>query len=434
MPEQNTIPIPSHSEEVHDILSYMPTWLIRWGITVVFMGVAILMGLSWYIQYPDVVPGRVKITTTNPPAKIVARASGPLKLLVTEKTIVEKGEIIALIENPVAYEDVTKLQANLTDFKEKLDLGWAMTYYKLDESLNLGELQQPFNALIKSFKTYQAVGSTGKNNGVRKNIIKRQINEYNGISEKLGRRVALLETEYKNLYEHYENRYKPLLKSGGISAEQLEKKEQEIIQKMKEIELSRTAFNENNNQVLSLQRQLVELDFKHDDESTETINNVHNAFANLQSQISIWEQRYLLKSPIEGEVNYLQFTKDNMYVNAEQEIVSIIPAFEEKMVGELFISEIGSGKVDTGQTVHIMFDSYPKKEFGVVKGKIETIADIAVDDLYRIHVSLPNELQTTANKALPFRHDMQGTGEIITKKLRLIERIFNEISEAFRQE
>jgi hypothetical protein len=48
------------------------------------------------------------------------------------------------------------------------------------------------------------------------------------------------------------------------------------------------------------------------------------------------------------------------------------------------------------------------------------------NDLYTIQIALPQGLVTSYRKTLPFRQEMQGTAEIITKDLRLIERIFNQ--------
>ena len=83
---------PRHSEEVNDILTKMPSWLIRWGITVLFIGVVGILAMSWYIQYPDVVHTRVLLNTSHTPVSILPRATGALVLKVKENDPVCKGQ------------------------------------------------------------------------------------------------------------------------------------------------------------------------------------------------------------------------------------------------------------------------------------------------------------------------------------------------------
>ncbi len=43
---------------------------------------------------------------------------------------------------------------------------------------------------------------------------------------------------------------------------------------------------------------------------------------------------------------------------------------------------------------------------------------------YRIKIKLPTGLKTNYDKTLPFRTEMEGSLEIITEDLRLLERTF----------
>ncbi len=49
------------------------------------------------------------------------------------------------------------------------------------------------------------------------------------------------------------------------------------------------------------------------------------------------------------------------------------------------------------------------------------------DDKYLIDVEINSNLLTTYNKRLPLRHEMIGEANIITKDLRLIERLLNNL-------
>ena len=43
------------SDEVQEIISAVPNWMIRWGITLIFGLIVMLIALSWFIKYPDII-------------------------------------------------------------------------------------------------------------------------------------------------------------------------------------------------------------------------------------------------------------------------------------------------------------------------------------------------------------------------------------------
>lgn len=520
---------PGHSEEVHEILTYVPNWLVRWGITIVFLSVLMLLALSWYIKYPDVVSGRITITSNNAPAAVVSRTSGGLNLFVKDKEVVTERQRIALINSAAKYKDVMALKKSLPKIKTLLDKDWYTIARYLRTDWRLGELQPYFNTLVNGFKAKDLAQTTASNNKVREAFIAEQIREYqikaeglkeqmkllnrkkpairtkprkttnekkmliekqmiehDAMAQKLKKRLRILNKEYETAYESYHGTYKPLFEKKAISKVQLDEKRTDLHNKalamedvkaaidqnqMQVIELQRQSvemddldsreieqdkkerelekkqdelnrmrlqaeLNENRNQILNLQSQLRELDFGQSKSYRETSHNIEDAYTMLQNQIDIWEQRYVIRAPIAGELNYVNFSKDNMFVKNEQEIAKVLPRAEDKIYGEMFMAEQGSGKVEVGQVLNIELDSYMKKEFGVVKGVVKSISDVTTTMItkeggpsgtYKVYVGLPNGLKTTAKKNLIFKHNMQGKAEIITKDVRLIERIFNEL-------
>ncbi|HJY11645.1 MAG TPA: hypothetical protein VJ304_02595, partial [Flavobacterium sp.] len=84
------------SEEVQDILTKVPHWMIRWGTVLIFAIICMLFFVSWFIKYPDVVNTEIVITTNIPPEKIVSKSSGRIEaILVKNKAIVSKGTTLA---------------------------------------------------------------------------------------------------------------------------------------------------------------------------------------------------------------------------------------------------------------------------------------------------------------------------------------------------
>ena len=75
-----------------------------------------------------------------------------------------------------------------------------------------------------------------------------------------------------------------------------------------------------------------------------------------------------------------------------------------------------------------MLENYSYIEYGMLVGTVSNISLIPdADNFYFIDVSLNNELVTTYNKQLDFKHELFGQAEIITQDLRLIERVLNQL-------
>ena len=112
MPENKEIEI--RSDEVQEILSTVPNWMIRWGITLIFGLILMLIFISWFIKYPDVIEGQAIITTTQPPAKLVSKSSGYLEqLYFKDNASIKKGDIIAEITNPTNKASIDFLATTL---------------------------------------------------------------------------------------------------------------------------------------------------------------------------------------------------------------------------------------------------------------------------------------------------------------------------------
>ena len=104
-----------YSEEVRDVLSAPPKAIFKWGNTILLVFILLLLFLSWFIKYPDIIRAEVLITTQIPPEKLVAKTSGKIQaILIDDKKIVNENTSLAVIENAANYKDVFLLKA-ITD-------------------------------------------------------------------------------------------------------------------------------------------------------------------------------------------------------------------------------------------------------------------------------------------------------------------------------
>lgn len=151
-------------------------------------------------------------------------------------------------------------------------------------------------------------------------------------------------------------------------------------------------------------------------------------FEQLRKSLKQWEQTYLISSSTDGVASFQQFFGVNQFVKAGDPIVSILPDEKEAVVGRMSVPTVNSGKIITGEKVLIKLDNYPYQEFGIIEGKVQNISLIPDSEgNYYVDVILSKGLKTSYNKTLKFDKELRGNAEIVTKDLRLIERVFYQI-------
>ena len=179
------------------------------------------------------------------------------------------------------------------------------------------------------------------------------------------------------------------------------------------------------------QQLINELSVTRDEEKDKLISAGDEAFNNLKAQLRIWENNYLLISPVGGRVAFTKYWSENQIVNTDEPVLSIVPADPGNFVGRIYLKMQSSGKVETGQTVNIKLSGFPYLEYGMVRGKIRSKSLVPSGDAYVIEVELPDELTTLYNKKLIFTQNMQGTAEIITNDRSLLVKIISPLRYLF---
>ena len=154
----------------------------------------------------------------------------------------------------------------------------------------------------------------------------------------------------------------------------------------------------------------------------------------LQTELRLWEEKYVIKAPTNGKLDYLGFWRENLMVKEGVELFTILPQHGEIM-GEAYIPAIGAGKVKVGQLVNIKLNDYPYDEFGLLCGKVVSISPLmnkvqmnnAVVETYLVRIAFPQGVTTNFDHKLSLNFESKGTAEIVTKPKRLIERLFDNL-------
>ncbi|MDC1162287.1 HlyD family secretion protein, partial [Tenacibaculum sp.] len=152
MPQENQN-IQIRSEEVQEILSYVPNWMIRWGNTLFFLLILMLLFISWFVKYPDVISTKVMVTTSFPPEKIYAKSSGQFEIfLASEEESITNNQILAVIENSASYKDVLLLKS-IVDTIQLYKQNFSFPLDKLPP-LALGDITSSFSQFENDYTEY----------------------------------------------------------------------------------------------------------------------------------------------------------------------------------------------------------------------------------------------------------------------------------------
>jgi HlyD family secretion protein len=160
-------------------------------------------------------------------------------------------------------------------------------------------------------------------------------------------------------------------------------------------------------------------------EKEKLVSVLRESFLNLKAQINLWENTYLLISPIEGIVSFTKFWSANQSVVKDEPVVSIVPVETGSFLGRINLPMQRSGKVKKGQSVNIKLSGYPYLQYGMVRGIVKSKSLVPAGDTYVIEIELPEGLSTLYGTKLDFTQNMQGTAEIITENIRLLQKIVN---------
>lgn len=417
------------SEEVQDILTRVPHWMIRWGNIVVIAILLLLFFASWIIRYPDVISAPIVVTTAVPPEKLVSKVSGKIEvILIKDQSMVAKGTPLAVIENAADYRDVFLLKSIV----DTIHPDKSVFPFELLKNAQLGEIESAY-AIFQ--KEYSAVALNKK---LQPYKIEGNAQSYESIQ--LNERLGLLESQ-KNisqgeleLQKNDLDRYEVLFKKGIIASQEIEKHRLQFLQAQKTYKGILSAISQLKSSLNELNRNKKTTQVNQDKEEVNLERNVFQAFYQLKKAIKDWELNYVFRSSIDGKVTFLQIWTENQTVNQGDNVFAVVPADGKNYIGKVKATVQNSGKIKIGQDVVIRLANFPDAQFGVIKGKLSAISLTPDKEGYLlIDVSLPAGLKTSYNKQIQFQQEMTGSADIITEDLRLIERVLYQFRDVFKR-
>lgn len=420
------------TEEVQAIIDRMPA---GFGLRITLFVLAIVIvffSFGWGIKYPDVVTGAITINASSVPIKLVAHNPGKLQLNgIKNFAEVKEGDYVGVIRNAANLDDIRKIgylvgKFNLKDSKN---------YDRLSEfpkDVLLGELSIKYftflNALTQTAQYYHA-----NLYDKQAEVLKKLVLEYSKILDITARRIGMSERSM-GLVSKFSDRDSVLFSKRVLAEAESDRSQITLISARDAYQNMLKEYSVTNSQLQQTENQLQQIMIQKMEKEKQLELELITAFADFEDNFKVWEEKYVLKAPMDGKVQFLKFWAENQFVQSGEPIFTIVP-LHNNVLGQMNLPVQGAGKVKVGQEVIIKLTDYPYMEYGSIRGivsdislttNIENTAE-GVIETYLVNVSLPDKLKTNYGSELGFKFETKGTGDIIVHERKLIQRLFDNL-------
>lgn len=418
------------SEEIQEILTKVPHWMIVWGNTIILFFVIIFFTFSLVIEYPDIITAEAVISSNIPPQREYSRASGEIDtILITNNETVEKGEILAMIENSADLDDVILLK----EYLNKIDSDKNFLHFPIDsiEVMSLGEIAPAYTAFEGSYLNFHL------NNEYKP--FDNQIDANTTLRSELRTRLDILINQKKISKEAYQfsekslDRMRQLYSKGVISQQEYEKEQAKFLQEEQSLKNLNITISQLKQSLNQSKRESTQTIIESKMEEKRLYKRVLLDLNKLKIAIRNWELKYVSKANISGVVSLVGIWNEYQTVAQGDLLFTIIPDSSDYYIAKLKAPVQNSGKIKKGQKVKINLFNYPETEYGVLEGNIAEMSAIPDNEgLFFLTVYLDKNLKTSYDIEIPFRSEMSGMAEIITEDLTLFERVFYNLRNIFK--
>ncbi|MDT3356833.1 MAG: HlyD family secretion protein [Bacteroidota bacterium] len=422
-----------HSSEVQEIMGRKPAWILRWGITILISLILAFVLCCYFIRYPQTVTAYITLTSDYPPADLAAKASGIIdSVFVSNGEPVKKDQLLAMISNAADYRDI----AFAEDFISREGDGVPeLSGNELVElqKLNLGNIQSDWISYLSAcynYSDYLRIDQNGKKRKLLAEQVQGAKTYYGKLEKQRSTVVDALVFEKKSL-----ERDSILHVKQAISDQEYETAQKSYASMRNSLagfdaEMTSAYLNR-----LQLEQQILELGTQGKIEENEYLRLISQARSRFQGSLALWKEQYAIIAPYDGVVSLQNVWNRGQHITNGEIIASVSATEGAAVKGRLKVPSLGFGKIEKGQTVNIKLSGFPYLEFGILRGKVEAISSVPELTenglLYTIDVSLPNGLESTYHKTFPFVQNMDGSAEIVTEDMRLIEQFVRPIRSLF---
>ncbi|AMP98653.1 Secretion protein HlyD family protein [Pedobacter cryoconitis] len=412
----------NHSEEVNEIITAVPAWILRRGIMVVFFVILSIILLAAFIRYPDVISTSLKINSLNAPKPVYAKRAGKLmELLLPENKKVEIGAPLAFLESTGSHRDVLKLSAQLKALRELVLSAKPLSLSLLSPNSNLGELQAAYQNFYQEYVKYLSTQKGGYYQEKRI-YLERDLQSIKGLKSQIMTQQKIQQKEYANIEQQYLS-YQKLMAKNVISKSEFQEQENKYLSGKYPLQQTETALLNNSVAYATKEKEILDLENTIAEQRAKFLQAINSVI----SDTEVWINQYVVLAPVSGTLGYAGVIQQNQSVAVNQELFVINPGNTD-FFGEIQIPQNNMGKIRIGQRTLIKMHSYPYEQFGMIRGNINYISDVAFrDSVFIAKVGFKTFESKDNLHKIVLKNGMLGNAEIITEESSLLQRFYRNI-------
>ncbi len=414
------------SEEVQEILGTPPGWILRYGTLLFFLIIVLLFWLSYWIKYPDVVEHEIIISFNDPPIKMISPNSGYIDLIyASQNQKVKKGQLLVTFKTDADYQDVLTIYENLLKVKS-LDINKLISI-NLDENIRVGEIQNSLLEFIEMQKQYSNQLKGDNVSFTKKDVQKQIVALESGVLYLINLKESI-SVQIDNIQIQLKNE-EVMVKMDKLSQTELNKTRDKYIGLNSNLNATEAEIKDKQIKINTLKNELISINLGGEKGREIAELKLKDSFIQLKTKISQWIYTNLIISPSDGVLQIISGNlKADQYISKDEPLFIIIPSQSKEMKGIMNIPFTESGNIEKNQKVLVRLKSYPSAQYGILEGRVLNISKVAIElnneMVSPINVNFQNGLITTKGYKISNEQELSGTGRIITKEKRFIQRIF----------
>lgn len=420
---------PLLSDEMNEIISYQPHWFIRRGNVIFLVILLAMLGISWFIKYPDTINTSLRLTSVNAPKMLESRTNGKLeKILIKNGELVVSGQHLAYIESTGNYKEIMKLYNWTCKTSATVsNRDTSITHVDpLPALTTLGAVQQQYQDFALIMKETKETLSGGYYQRKISNV-QQDLNYLSSMRSDAAKQQDLVSKDQEIQQKEFEA-YEKLAAEKVIAPVELNQYKSKLLAKDQSLKQIHSQITSTEMNSLAKRKELLELQKAITDQRNQFIAALHL----LKTKIEEWIQQYVIVSSESGRLEYVGFLQTNQLVEAGQSLF-FIQQDQTGYYAEMKAGQAGFGKIKEGQKVIIKVAGFPDQEFGHIEGRVSYISSLPDGrDSFLIKVELPHGLRTNYNKEIRFQNSLSASGEVVTDNRRLSDRFFGRLKQAFK--
>lgn len=295
------------SEEVQAIIDRMPTYWVKWFALGIICLMGLIFALGFLIKYPDTVDGEILITGRQAPVRLVANSTGRMILLADNRQELAQGDVIAYIVSGADYRHVLTVDSLLQYIHAQTHSG-----YPLPDSLMLGDISSAYSSFYLAYMQYRRITESDIYASMHRNLEKK-IAVDEEVVNNLKDEIAMKERRMKDAKERLE-KDSLLYVANGISQKEYVERRNACLSLEESLLSMRSNYLTKQSDINQSRMEIQRISLEDTENKEKTLAELTAQRNSLSNAIGLWKEHYLTWSPIDGELEYLGFWKDNGFV------------------------------------------------------------------------------------------------------------------------